>query len=330
MSKYTTEVRFICEQASGLTESKGYNDTNSIIDLAIPKVFNFDFPIFDEKYRVVLERKILKHFYTREIGEETVGLWNLRLDTRLNEIMPYYNKLYKSELLEFNPLYTANLTRTKKTDYDSNRNENENISDTSSSNRTTSNNGTVNNTTSNKGTINITTSEISANTGEVDTTNNGTTTGTGSGTSTNTNIDLYSDTPQGALSGVEAETYLTNARKTTDNGSTSSNTSNTNSSTGKVESSENGTTSGTHNTTSADSGTNDTTSTNNGTDNSTGTYGRTRDNTDALTSTEDYLETVVGYEGAVPSVLLLKYRDTFLNIDMMIINNLEDLFFQLW
>ena len=68
MSKYTTEVRFICEQASGLTESKGYNDTNSIIDLAIPKIFNFNFPIFDEGYRGVLERKILKHFYTREIG----------------------------------------------------------------------------------------------------------------------------------------------------------------------------------------------------------------------------------------------------------------------
>ena len=282
MSKYTTEVRFICETAIGLGESKGYTDVDTIITNAIPKIFTFTFPIFDENYRSVLEKKILKHFYTREICEETVGLWKLRLDTKLNEIMPYYNKLYKSELLEFNPLYTANLSRAKKTDYNSNRNENENISDTSSSNRTTSNNG------------------------EVDTTNNSTTTGTGSGTSNNTSSDLYSDTPQGALSGVESNTYLTNARKITDNGSTSSNTSNTNSSTGKVESSESGT------------------------DNSTGTYGRTRGNTDALTSTEDYLETVVGYEGANASDLLLKFRETFLNIDMLVINDLEDLFFQLW
>jgi len=282
MSKYTTEVRFICETASGLGESKGYTDVDTIITNAIPKIFTFTFPIFDENYRSVLEKKILKHFYTREICEETVGLWKLRLDTKLNEIMPYYNKLYKSELLEFNPLYTANLSRVKKTDYNSNRNENENISDTSSSNRTTSNNG------------------------EVDTTNNSTTTGTGSGTSNNTTTDLYSDTPQGALSGVESNTYLTNARKITDNGSTSSNTSNTNSSTGKVESSESGT------------------------DNSTGTYGRTRGNTDALTSTEDYLETIIGYEGANASDLLLKFRETFLNIDMLVINDLEDLFFQLW
>lgn len=282
MSKYTTEVRFICETASGLGESKGYTDVDTIITNAIPKIFTFTFPIFDENYRSVLEKKILKHFYTREICEETVGLWKLRLDAKLNEIMPYYNKLYKSELLEFNPLYTANLTRTKKTDYDSNRNENENINDTSSSNRTTSNNGAV------------------------DTTNNSTTTGTGSGTSNNTSVDLYSDTPQGGLNGVESNTYLTNARKITDNGSTSSNTSNTNSSTGKVESSESGT------------------------DNSTGTYGRMRGNTNALTSTEDYLETVVGYEGTNASDLLLKFRETFLNIDMLVVNDLEDLFFQLW
>lgn len=302
MSKYTTELRFICETASGLRESKGYTDIDAIITNSIPKIFTFTFPIFDENYRTILEKKILKHFYTREICEETVGLWKLRLDTKLNEIMPYYNKLYRSELLEFNPLYTANLTRTKKTDYDSNRNGNENITDTSSSNRTTTNNGTVNNTTSNNG--------------KVDTTNNSKTIGTGTGTSNNTSTDLYSDTPQGALSGVESNTYLTNARKVTDNGNTSSNTSNTNSSTGKVESSE--------------SGTNNTTTSDNGTDNSTGTYGRIRGNTDALTSTEDYLECVIGYEGVSPSDLLLKYRDTFLNIDMMVIEELEPLFFSLW
>ena len=282
MSKYTTEVRFICEQASGLSESKGYNDTNSIIDLAIPKVFNFDFPIFDEKYRVVLERKILKHFYTREICEETIGLWKLRLDTRLNEIMPYYNKLYNSELLEFNPLYTVELTRNRKTDLDSKRSENENINDTSSSSKSTKNNGTV------------------------DSTNTTTTTSNGNVTSNNTSEDLYSDTPQGALSGVESNTYLTNARKVTDSGITTSNTSNNSKVIGKVESGE------TESSTTSE------------------TYGRIRGNNDNLLSTEDYLESVSGYEGAIPSDLLQKYRETFLNIDVMIINNLEDLFFQLW
>ena len=124
MSKYTTEVRFICEQASGLTESKGYNDINSIIDLAIPKVFNFDFPIFDESYRSVIERKILKHFYTREIGAETVGLWKLWLDTRMNEIMPYYNPSYESTLIEIDPLIDTKIETKHNTKNNSNKNEN--------------------------------------------------------------------------------------------------------------------------------------------------------------------------------------------------------------
>lgn len=110
MSKYTTQVRFICENAAGLTESKGYNDVKDIIAAAIPKVFSFDFPIFDETYRTVLCTKILKHYYTREICEETVGLWKLRLDERLNLIMPYYNQLYKSALIEFDPLTDTKIT----------------------------------------------------------------------------------------------------------------------------------------------------------------------------------------------------------------------------
>jgi len=111
MSKYTTELRFICENYSGLDESVGYNDTQTVIQKAIPKIFDFGFPIFDENYRNVLERKIITHYYTREIGFETVGLWKLKLYTKLNEIMPYYNKLYESELIKFNPLYDVDLTR---------------------------------------------------------------------------------------------------------------------------------------------------------------------------------------------------------------------------
>jgi len=118
MSKYTTQVRFICETAAGVIHSDIVESVDNIIQAAIPTIFNFDFPIFDETYRNVLETKILKHYYTREIGEETVGLWKLRLNTTLNEIMPYYNKLYESELLEFNPLYDVNYTRTGNRDTD--------------------------------------------------------------------------------------------------------------------------------------------------------------------------------------------------------------------
>ena len=124
MSKYTTEVRYICEHLAGLDESEGYESVNNIIDLARPEIFDFDYPIFDENYKPVLERKILKHYYTREIGLETYGLWKLKLDAKLNEIMPYYNKLYDSELIEFNPLYSEDIRIDGHKDFEENNVEN--------------------------------------------------------------------------------------------------------------------------------------------------------------------------------------------------------------
>ena len=96
MSKYTTEVRYLCEVYAGLDQSIGYADVNSTIQKAIPKIFDFDFPIFDEAYRNVLCTKILKHYYTREIGEEVVGLWKLRLDTRLMKLCLFITKCIKA------------------------------------------------------------------------------------------------------------------------------------------------------------------------------------------------------------------------------------------
>lgn len=106
MSNYTTEVRFICETASGLTESSGFNDVENVLDKAWSKIFS-DFPIFDEEYRAELCKKILRHYYTREICCETVGRWKLFLSDKMKNIMPYYNQLYQSELLKIQPLVSV-------------------------------------------------------------------------------------------------------------------------------------------------------------------------------------------------------------------------------
>lgn len=116
MSKYTTQVRYICEQLSGYVQSVDYSDVDLVLRSAEPKIFDFDYPIFDENYRHVLNTKILKHYYINEIGLETYALWKLRLNTKMNEIMPYYNQLYKSELYTFNPLYDTDITRQHKVD----------------------------------------------------------------------------------------------------------------------------------------------------------------------------------------------------------------------
>lgn len=251
MSKYTTEVRFICETAAGLTDSAGYGNVNEIIQKAIPKVFNFDFPIYDEDYRNVLCTKILKHYYTREICAETVGLWKLWLDSRLNEIMPYYNQLYKSAIIEFNPMYDVDLT----TKY----------------NRT--NDGTTNITGSN-------TNEISGNSKQNDSNNvNGVT------------RDMFSDTPQGSLDNVENQTYLTNARKTTEERNSTEETLNEYSSTSNGQN-----------------------------------IGKT-----VAQNTEEYIQNITGKTSGISySRLLQEFRKTFINIDSMIIDELKDLFMNIW
>lgn len=299
MSKYTTEVRYICEHFSGLTESVGYNDVEQVIKNCLPKVFDFNFPIFDESYRTVLETKILRHYYTREIGLETVGLWKLKLNTKLNEIMPFYNQLYKSELIEFNPLYDVEITRERKTegkgtkDTENGESRNgENHTDTSQSNanRVTENgvdNGTVN--------------------GTADGTQNQNTSGSGT--------NMYSDTPQGAITDLQSGKYLTNAT---------------------VDSATNTFAGASHDSTSqtSENTRNNETNTDGSTDSSNdGDYSSSMDgySNTTLSNTEDYLEHVIGSNGGESfSKRLNDYRATFINIDMMVINELEELFFGLW
>ena len=92
MSKYTTELRYLIENN---------------FDIGLK-----DYPIFDENYREPLNRKIINHYYFREIGFETAELFKRYLNNTMNEIMPYYNQLFKSELLEFNPFYNVDKTVT--------------------------------------------------------------------------------------------------------------------------------------------------------------------------------------------------------------------------
>ena len=287
LSKYTTEVKYICEQLAGLNESVGGNDVEEVIQKAIPKLFDFDFPVFDETYRNVLEAKILRHYYTREIGLETYGLWKLKLNTKLNDIMPYYNQLYKSELIKFNPMYDVDIIRVRKTDLTGNTNTNNNT--TSNTNNKQNSNSSVDNTTT-----------VSDNS---ETTNTQTDVKTGNFT------EKYSDTPQGAIADLESGRYLTNAtiRDTTDNDTINGNQSTSGTSTTSVKGG----------TESSDTSSTDST-------------GSSKTVTD-ITNTEQYIESVQGKQGAGNySEMLLKFRETFLNIDMLVINDLSDLFFSLW
>lgn len=231
MSKYTTELRWIIEN--------GY-------DLQLN-----EYPIFDENYRQKLNQKIINHYYFREIGFETVGLFRFYLKQTMNEIMPYYNQLYESALLEIDPLNTINftetLTRTKIGNDIKNFNEDTTINSNGDSN---------------------------------------------SNSTKNTNFkDVESDTPQGMLSigNIEGELYASYAR---------------------ISKNEDTTNSTAHQET-------------------TDTQKRKNDEKINREDNENYTRTEKGNRES-QSELLMKYRETFLNIDMQIINELNDLFMGLY
>lgn len=247
MSKYTTMLRYVCETYAGETISRGEASIDEIIQLAIPHIFDFTFPIYDENHRNELETKIIMHYYMYEIGAETVGLWKMFLKTTLNEIMPYYNELYKSAELLNNPLDDVDYKRT--------------IEGSGNETKTEKNVSTQNTNGSYEDNV------IESNNSKT--------------------VGKYSDTPQGGLNGLEEDRYMSEANITNNEGNRTNNS--------------NGTTEQTTN----------------------GTF-----NTDGTTQNDHFTtENVKGkmYSGSKAKITM-EYRRAILNVDMMIINELRDLF----
>lgn len=65
---------------------------------------------FIPAHKRYLDGLILDRYFMREIGVETPQLFSHLMRSKLNEIMPYYNKLYESETFAFDPLTTIKLT----------------------------------------------------------------------------------------------------------------------------------------------------------------------------------------------------------------------------
>ena len=277
MSKYTTELRYLIENN---------------FDIGLK-----DYPIFDENYREPLNRKIINHYYFREIGFETAELFKRYLNNTMNEIMPYYNQLFKSELLEFNPFYNVDKTVTA----DKNNNS---VSDFV---------GNI----SGKNTQTADTENTQTNNGKQQTTTAATSTGesVGNSTTTNKNKNVSSDTPQGFLSinSIENETYASAAEM--------GNAESINNSKATSNNAENGIT----DQTTAD----ETKATGNSKSNAT----TETDTANKTTSNdfENYVSHVIGKsEGETYSEMLMKFRETFLNIDMMIIDELKTCFMMIY
>lgn len=317
MSKYTTEVRYICESYAGLDESVDYDHVDDVIENSYRKIFKInDIPMFNgetEAHRAGLFKKILLHYYTREIGYETVGLWKLKLNQKLIEIMPYYNKLYESELIEFDPMKNTDVTKTHEGEY----NDDEKVDN-------------IRDTEGHRGTH----TEQTSDTTEDTTLRHSKITTQGNDVRTNDILSqgdswqLFSDTPQGGLNGItEASgvdsvgnnSYLTNATRilTTPDEQSVTQTHGNIVETYNADGDK------------ADRVAGHASVETQVTENTTGKT--TDDNTKNTKGTDEYEDKDIGKVGTETySEMLEKFRKTFLNIDMMVIKELEPLFIGLW
>lgn len=153
----------------------GKRKPSEVIAAAAPLFFDFDFPFYDESKRTEFETSFLRHFYMREIGLETQAYFFLRLEDKLNTIMPYYNKLLTANAIEYDPFY------------------NEIVDEKITRNRTGKTNGTDTTETKN----------------ETNTTSKTNSTTTASADDNNQNSEL----PQGSLTNFNDNSYLSSAGK---------------------------------------------------------------------------------------------------------------------
>ena len=113
MAKYTMELRTVIEYAGREEVENWFKDyclNNYLRDYEIETILNANIWSKDR-----LASKILDHYYMREIGYETIGLFKHYAKVYMQEIMERYLPLIYSNSINYDPLvnvdYTEEFTR---------------------------------------------------------------------------------------------------------------------------------------------------------------------------------------------------------------------------
>ena len=305
MAKYTVALRSIVEQ----TEDD--NSFDPLVGEYRQATYDMlglsDYPIFEPAYRTGLNDKIIDNFYFREIGQETVAQFRWYMRKTLNNIMPYYNQLYKSELLEIDPLKDYERVFSEKW------HENREGSETNNDSLKATNDTKDSNTTSGKQSVDST--DKKTGTDDTSTIVNDTVKNTANGTK------VFSDTPMNMLDDGTGSSAIAKAKYATDVTYDDNDGTTTDNSTTQVN--DRSTADGAY----AEKATNE--SSYNGTANTESTQSSDRSQKTASSDDGTRSHDESGFTQA-QSELLAKWRKTFINIDAMIMEELQTLFMGLW
>jgi hypothetical protein len=99
-------------------------------------IFDFDYPLTDKITKEDFETLILNHYIQRRIGYQTVTAFKIALCSKLNEIMPIYNKLF--DALDGWNLFLDGEKVTRETIDEGSNTSNENSTNTMTNNVTNS------------------------------------------------------------------------------------------------------------------------------------------------------------------------------------------------
>lgn len=110
MSKYTYQLRDVCESMLNRSEYADVDDVDSIVNSTVqalfsqsanwlsdnPYVNNYQFAYFRSRFFYTVAKMVLRRYYTREICAETVGLWKLWLNKKVIKLAEKYDPWYAS------------------------------------------------------------------------------------------------------------------------------------------------------------------------------------------------------------------------------------------
>lgn len=223
MARYTLNLSEICEQLTGLNfnnlTGNAFDRIDNIAGSAIPLIFSDRYTLLDDgDDRTDLLRMILEHYWEYEVCTYTPSDFVLRINRKLNEIAPYYNKRYESTKLDF-PIFEDTKYTTDGTDSDTDTTGKDTTGKTTNSGTDTDitgHTGTVGNESKENGTTKIanlhkdTTTAESTLSEETDTDDV-----RADLVAKDINWQYDNTTPQGSISGITDNDYLTSYGKTT-------------------------------------------------------------------------------------------------------------------
>ena len=181
-------------------------ELRKLLQLNSFELFDFPYQFDDIKFKEQLEQSVIDYYYNYEIGVETPDEFKRRFEAKWLSFIDYYNLLYNTTLLTYNPLTNYKMTEALDQLATSNNTQN-NVTDSTNTGTTTQEGTDV---------LSQTTSTDSTRTDNL--TANTTTSSEGSGN------ENTSDYPRQAIAGGD---FMEGEKTSSTNSSGTNNTSNT-------------------------------------------------------------------------------------------------------